>query len=612
MKKPLSQRFTFYKSIHWRIIVIYTLLILMAMQVISAYFMKSLETHYVNNFTKMIEQQASLFAYSIQGHFIERMDTTSEGTDEDNIHLMMDQIFSTPNIDVQVLDQNGIVIATSDQQGTLGQRNTQREVMRALSGTRDDDIRVNPNNGHRTRILTLPVKVADGVVGAVYVMASMEEVYQTVQDINKILVTGTTIALVLTAALGVTLARTITSPLKEMTRQATSMADGDFSRKVNIYGQDEIGQLAHAFNDLSHRLSKALNENEEERSKLASILFHMSDGVIATDHEGRIMLINPTALGMLEVKEEEVSGLYLSDILPLPEAFYQPQKFSHRPYIVEVGTKKEKKQLLQVNMSVLQKEGEPFQGVIVVLLDVTQQEKLERERKDFVANVSHELRTPLTTVKSYLEALEDGVIEDPELAPKFVQVTHTETDRMIRLVNDLLQLSKMDAQEQLGAGQAINVTQLLDEVIDRFSVALSQRRLSADLHLNQKILVEGDRDQMIQVFDNIISNAIKYSNPEGDIKVYAQDEGETVLLQVIDQGVGIPQEDIKHLFKRFYRVDKARSREMGGTGLGLSIAKDIIEVHGGEIWIDSELGQGTTVFIRLPVAHRHTQGRDLA
>jgi two-component system sensor histidine kinase VicK len=591
--------------IHWKFITIYILLILIAMQVIGAYFIKALESHYVNNFTRMLDQQASLFSYSIQNYLEEPVEPTEEEELEQykDINFLIDRIFSAPNVDIQVLDKNGIVVGTNtDKQAIIGQRNTQIEVKRALLGTRDETIRINPKNGHRMKILSLPIKVGEEVVGAIYLMASMEEMYQTIRDINNILATGTFIALALTAGLGIALAKTITSPIKEMTTQATAMADGDFSRQVKIYGKDEIGQLANAFNHLSDRLSKALSENAEEKNKLASILFYMSDGVVATDRRGRIILMNHTAETMLNRKEYEGVGLKLSEVLNVPqEVKNETLLLEDSRFLIEMKTE-EHTHILQVNVTPLKREGRSIQGVIAVLQDVTNQEKLERERKEFVANVSHELRTPLTTMKSYLEALEDGVLTDPELGPRFIQVTQNETERMIRLVNDLLQLSKMDTKKYPLKLQKTDLNHLIEDVAERFSVSLRQRGLHLQLELFERLpLIYVDSDQMIQVLDNVISNAIKHSLADGTIHIRTQRQNEEVLISIKDEGVGIPQADLKHIFKRFYRVDKARSRDMGGTGLGLSIAREMILGHQGTIRINSDTGEGTTVWIQLPM-----------
>ncbi|GAA0378270.1 cell wall metabolism sensor histidine kinase WalK [Bacillus horti] len=591
-----------FNSINWKFTMIYVLLILVAMQVFSAYFMNSLESHYVNNFTRMLDQQASLFAYSAQNYFDESQDEETGTLQREDMDVFIDRFFSTPLIDIQVLDQNGVVIgASTDRQRIIGQINTQLEVKRALAGTRDETIRINPENGHRTKIISLPITLGNQVVGAIYLMASMEDTYQTIQDINGILVTGTLIALVLTVSLGVTLAKTITSPIKDMTVQASSMADGDFSKKVKIYGQDEIGQLAQVFNEMSERLSKALHDNAQERNRIASILSHMSDGVVAIDHRGSIMLSNATAEALLGKTEEEMVGEPIADVLELPDQewlkIYEVQDYR---FLVDVAVN-EQPIILQVKSTQINWEG-GTQGAIIVLQDVTQQEKLEGERKEFVANVSHELRTPLTTMKSYLEALDDGVLQDKDLAPRFIHVVQNETERMIRLVNDLLQLSSMDTKKIPLKWKTTNMHLLIKDVVERFSIPFANRELEVKLDLADDLpLVLVDPDQMVQVMDNIMSNSIKYSNQGGVISVEASLKESDIEIVISDNGIGIPKPDLKHIFKRFYRVDKARSREMGGTGLGLAIAKEIIEAHDGSIRLDSVVGEGTKVFIRLPI-----------
>lgn len=570
------------------------------MQVIGAYFIKSLEAHYSNNFTRNLEQQASLLVYSIQNYLKEPSEREGEPTKD--IDVFIDQMISTPHIDIQVLDQNGVIISTSvDKQSLIGQKNTQIEVKRALQGTRDEAIRINPKNGHRMKILALPIKVDDDVIGVLFLMASMEEMYQTIREINQIWATGTFIALILTALIGVALSRTITSPIKEMTKQATAMADGNFSTQVKVYGQDEIGQLAQAFNYLSKQLSQALMENEEEKNKLASILANMSDGVIASNKDGKIILMNHCAERMLQRTEAEMLGTELKDLLFFSDEFQEAHWFERESnFLLELDLE-EHYMVVQVNITPLKKEKQ-YHGLIAVLQDVTKQEKLENDRKEFVANVSHELRTPLTTMKSYLEALEDGVLNDPELGPRFIKVTQNETERMIRLVNDLLQLSKMDRKMALYL-QETDLKRLIKDVTDRFSVQLKQQNLKLLLDIDDLPLIEVDRDQMIQILDNLISNAIKYSHDGKNIMISAfkDKEEEVIHLIIQDEGVGIPKADLAHIFKRFYRVDKARSRDMGGTGLGLSIAREMIIAHKGSIAIDSDYGQGTTVSIRLPI-----------
>src|SRR5690606_7996279 len=239
-------------------------------------------------------------------------------------------------------------------------------------------------------------------------------------------------------------------------------------------------------------------------------------------------------------------------------------------------------------------------GVIAVLHDITEQEKLEEERREFVSNVSHELRTPLTTMRSYLEALSDGAMKDDNLGPRFLGVTRNETERMIRLVNDLLQLSRMDSRNYQLNKNWVDFVKFLNHIIDRFEMTKERHVTFKREFPNKEIFVEVDEDKLTQVIDNIISNALKYSPEGGRITYRIKELDGKIEISISDQGIGIPKENLEKVFERFYRVDRARTRQLGGTGLGLAIAKEMIGAHGGDIWAESKEGKGTTILFTLP------------
>lgn len=594
------KRVGFFQTVQWKVVILYLLLILIAMQVIGAYFIRTAESYYVNNFTETLNTQANLLAMNIEKYL------EGDTVPREDVDNLIRNLFVLRNADVQLLDQNGIVLTTTEEnKSVIGQKNTRAEVNMALLGTRSESVQYNPETHQRVKVIAFPIKKGARILGALYLVASMEEMYQTMNQINKILATGTGIALLLTAVLGIVLARTITTPVKEITRQATAMANGDFNGSVRVYSEDEIGQLGQTFNLLTSRLRRAISQNEAEKEKLASILTHMSDGVIATDGDYNIMLINRPAQRLLGVDYEETIGRSLYEVLSIPEdqeegdTFFQPTA----PVIVDMNVEGEER-LIRFSFNMLTShEAEQKPGIIAVLQDVTEQEELERVRQEFVANVSHELRTPLTTLKSYLEALEEGAMHDPAIAGKFLQVLLSETDRMTRLVHDLLQLSRYDARQQLLDMRTIDVAQLLWDVRERFRIRIQQERIDLNLELPDKGLpfVCADRDAVIQVLDNLLSNAMKYSNENTTVTVRAAQEDDMVRIEVEDEGVGIRQRDLKRIFERFYRVDKARSRSMGGTGLGLSIARQIVLAHGGTIEMTSEWQKGTKVSFTLPI-----------
>lgn len=602
-------KWRFFKTVQWKVVMIYLLLILVAMQVIGAYFIRQVENYYFNNFTQTLNTQSNLLAVNLQRYLEldgEEQEQEARQSRTGDINYLINNLLALQDTDVQVIDRNGVVLTTTldEEKGIIGQKNTREEVNLALLGTRYEATQIDPQTGQRLRVLAIPIKSGIRTIGAIYMVASMEEMYETLRKINGILFTATVISLIMTGSLGILLARTITIPVKEITRQASAMAEGDFDRKVKVYSNDEIGQLAEAFNYLTKRLREALSQNEEEKQKLASILLNMSDGVIATDREGRVILINARAREMLLVKEEEALGTTIFDILQLS----QDQDdilplFKGSGSILLKASSAEDSRLLRATFRRLNRDERMSKGIIAVLQDVTEQEILEKQRKEFVANVSHELRTPLTTLKSYLEALDDGAIHEPEIAPRFIRVTLNETERMIRLVTDLLQLSRLDSKQAAMRKRVIVMNDLIKQALERFSVQFQQKDLQVHLVCEKpEILIVADADSIAQVLDNLLSNAVKYSFDHTPLFIHIRvlrDEGK-VAVEIKDQGMGIPKKDLQQIFERFYRVDKARSREMGGTGLGLSIAREIILAHEGDIFIDSELNQGTQVTFTLP------------
>ncbi|MGM8215805.1 cell wall metabolism sensor histidine kinase WalK [Bacillaceae bacterium W0354] len=598
----------FFKSIQIKIIIIYILLLLIAIQVIGAYFAQQLETRLLENYTESINDRVQLLNYNLEQAFAIERNEESTPLDSDIRSIIID--FDSEDFnEIQVIDTNSRVRGTNNRfnQSIVGKRTTDLRIQRALSGNREENVFYNQENGHRTLVISTPIYKHDDkseIVGSLYIESSLEGVYDQLNDINRIFANGTILAITVSALLGILVARTITRPIAEMRRQAMVMATGDFSKKVNVYGKDEIGQLATTFNDLNDQLQLAQATTEGERRKLSSVLANMTDGVIATDENGNIILMNGPAAELIKRDFDEVNGEPLLDVLGLNDHITDLLEVKDVNSIIIDFSEDDHQLLLKANFSVIQDETGEMSGFLTVISDVTEQEKIERERREFVANVSHELRTPLTTMRSYLEALTDGSWKDEEIAPKFLSVTQNETERMIRLVNDLLQLSKMDNKDFGIAKARVNYVDFVHHIVDRFEMNLNES-LSIKRELPKEPYdVWIDKDKLTQILDNIISNAIKYSPEGGTITVEVIKEKHKVLTRITDQGVGIPEDNLDKIFERFYRVDRARSRQLGGTGLGLAIAKELIEIHDGDIWATSKEGQGTTITFSLPLMRK--------
>ncbi|TKJ88931.1 cell wall metabolism sensor histidine kinase WalK [Paenibacillus sp. CFBP13512] len=602
----------FSRTIQARLIIIYVLLILIAMQLIGVYFVSAMKNSLTSNFTQDLQERAELLSVLAADKWSGSGEAGSNAIND--LKLMVDNLYNmsgTEIQEIQVLDISGRVVISSLESGTdlEGRRNTQTVVSRALQGISDNEEYIIDETGERKRVVAKPVISGGKTVGAVYIVASMKELYSTMKRINSIFLSGILIALALTAVLGVILAHTITQPIKEMTRRAKEVAEGNFDHQMTVYSDDEIGQLSEAFNYMTSRLRDALAQNEEEKDKLASILKNMSDGVVATDEQGRVILMNRVAGTMMNVSEEEIVGKELADLLYLPEnERTKLLQGTLRRTVLKLGEEHEgNSSIVRVTFSPIHRRKESITGIIAVLQDVTEQEKLEGARREFVANVSHELRTPLTTIKSYTEALEDGALEERALAERFIGVIQNETQRMIRLVTDLLHLSRLDSSEAMLRKQRTDVRELLEDTIDRFSVQMQQKDIKSATDLDADVgSVWIDRDHMDQVLDNLVSNSLKYTPDGGKVTLgaYGTEDG-MVAITVTDTGIGIPKQDLNRIFERFYRVDKARSRNMGGTGLGLSIAREMVFAHEGHISLESEFGQWTKVTVTLPL---HEEG----
>ena len=392
--------------------------------------------------------------------------------------------------------------------------------------------------------------------------------------------------------------------LKQVNQKIKDLIAGDYSRVLDMQGSSEITNITNNLNDLSEVIRLTQENLEQETKRLNSILSYMTDGVLATNRRGQITMINDMAKKQLGVVKEEALNKSILELLKIEDEYELRDLITQIPELMIDSQNANGEYLsLRVRFALIRRESGFISGLVAVLHDTTEQEKEERERRLFVSNVSHELRTPLTSVKSYLEALDEGALYDP-VAPDFIKVSLDETNRMMRMVIDLLHLSRIDnATTQLDV-ELINFTAFITFILNRFDKMRSQDEekkyeLVRDYPINS-VWIEIDTDKMTQVIDNILNNAIKYSPDGGKITVSMKTTDDQMILSIKDQGLGIPKQDLPKIFDRFYRVDRARSRAQGGTGLGLAIAKEIIKQHNGFIWAKSEYGKGSTFTIVLP------------
>ncbi|MDU5577778.1 MAG: cell wall metabolism sensor histidine kinase VicK [Streptococcus parasanguinis] len=394
--------------------------------------------------------------------------------------------------------------------------------------------------------------------------------------------------------------------LRQLNAKIKDLIAGDYSEVVDMQGSPELTDMTNSINDLSEVIRLTHENLEQETKRLTSILSYMTDGVLATNRRGQFIMVNEMAAKQLNVNPDEVLNTSILDLLSLGDDYDLRSLITEVPELTIDSQDENGEYLsLRVRFALIRRESGFISGLVAVLHDTTEQDKEERERRLFVSNVSHELRTPLTSVKSYLEALDDGALSEP-VAPDFVKVSLNETNRMMRMVTDLLSLSRIDNETSQLDIELTNFTAFITFILNRFDKIKSQSQEDTKKYELIReypitpIWVEIDTDKMTQVIDNILNNAIKYSPDGGKIKVGMKTTDAQLIISISDEGLGIPKKDLPRIFDRFYRVDKARSRAQGGTGLGLAIAKEIIKQHKGFIWAKSEYGKGSTFTIVLP------------
>lgn len=600
----MRERVRFFQSVNFKIALTFILILLISIEIIGAYFIRGLEKSIVDNFTKGMDTQVAALANTLSSE-LDR-DQADDETIQANIQRLLDNSSTSEMIEMRVVDEKGIVLATTDVSGksAIGKKNDYQE----LDDFTIKSMKVADKDTHsRVLINVHPIQsmTGDTVLGALYVKSDIEDQYQQIKNIAVIFVTASLLAVGISMVVAILIAHSITQPIGEMREQALRIARGDYSRKVTVHGKDELGQLALTFNQLAEQIEETQDAMESERNRLNSVLSHMSDGVVATDRRGKVITINDMALSLLGISKEAAVGQNILNLLDI-EKDYTLRKIleSTEELLIErnesnYGDNK----IIRVEFSMIRRESGFISGLVAVLHDVTEQEQNERDRREFVSNVSHELRTPLTSMRSYIETLSEGAWQDQEIAPRFLKITLDETDRMIRMINDLLDLSRMDNGNLKLNIEMVNFNELVNFVLDRFDVIIanSEKKYRIVREFTQRpLFVEVDTDRMIQVIDNIMNNAIKYSPDGGKITVRLMETHNNVILSITDQGLGIPKKDISRIFERFYRVDKARARKQGGTGLGLAISKEVIKALGGTIWATSIENYGSTFYISLP------------
>ena len=581
-----------FKSIQYKMIFIFVLLTLSIITVIGSFTITNIISFYNNEFSVKMQKvfEADLL-YQLQK--IAEVDTDHSGIN-DAVRTHIGPLGIDTYRFYCILDgRTGNVLATSDE---LKGKNVDKtdNVILAMSGKTGNTLSTNSS----FMDYAVPINVGGECKYIVYVRDTKVEIQSVIKSVVIILLQSIFIAVITAIIIGLLLSRTITTPIIRLTKKAEKLAEGEFDSMEETKADDEIGKLTNTFHSMAQALNETIIEVNSEKTKIETLLLNMTDGILAFNLDGNIIHMNPegekltgcnqdsdfnTLFKTLDADITMGDMLYIKHDKPIERQIFYNDKYV---------------KLTFAPMSIENK----IAGVLVVLHDITKQEKLELSRREFVADVSHELRTPLATVKSYAETLIDGGVDDRELQNKFLSVIVKETDRMTRIVKDLLTLSRLDESDNVPKTlETIDVKQFLIGIIERMYINAQKKNQTVTYSIAKDIPdVTIESDKLEQVIINILSNAIKYTPEGGHIKVVSGALYSEIFVKIIDDGIGIPKENLKRIFDRFYRVDKARSRDTGGTGLGLAIAKQMIENMGGTIKINSEYQKGTEVIISIP------------
>lgn len=590
-----------FKSIRWRFILIYFLLVFLAMSIVGIYIVNQLEDIQLNMNIKNMEARIRSIIASYE--------SLNSGSWDDNIEEIKKSINSVQvgyneNIYVILNDDNMTIIAGSVEEsiGVSAFNNNKIDnyiLTKSMDGashhTAPLDRFEDTENQRFFYHMSFPVQTDGNISGYIYLINNIDYIYDTVDESKQIMTQATIIALTVTIFLGLILSTSITGPIKELTVKAKQMSLGDFDQKVNVKSDDEIGQLGNMFNYLIEQLKRSISNLQQEKSKMETTLTYMEDGVLTVDSSGSIIHANPVAENILTLKKNEKFDDAIIRLKNSISMEYIKSKGYHGTDLVEKNG-----ETYNLDYAPFMNSRNEIGGVILVFKNITEQHRIDKLQKEFVANVSHELKTPITTIKSYTETLLDGALEEKQIAEEFLNVINSESDRMSRLVSDLLRLSRMDYEQTNWNKEKINLNDMVNLIVKKLQIQIKNKNINMHLKISDGLSIMFDRDGFEQILLNIAGNAVKYTQDGGNVWIDANKSNNNIVVKIKDDGQGIPKEDQARIFERFYRVDKARARGLGGTGLGLSIAKQIAEAHNSSITVNSEIDEGTEMIITIP------------
>ncbi|MEK4251974.1 two-component system histidine kinase PnpS [Paenibacillus sp. FSL W7-1287] len=565
--------------------------------------LKTFKENHINVLEDTLEREMRLIAAQMEW---------ISGSDE----LLID--FYTPHVQqlkelmetrVTLIKGDGTVIADSDYNPRdMDNHGHREEIIGAIENGIGKSTR--SSDTLQQSMLYVAIPVTNTVSNENYVLRlaiSLQEVEQSISSLTVVLVAGLIILFVVAALISYRIALGLTRPLEKITQVAKRIKNMDYRARVDVQKNDEIGELGHAINAMAESLQIQMTRIRQNENHLQSVLSNMINGIVMMDASGSILIMNERAEQILGISAAKLIGRHYREM---------KQQFELSQLIIEGFETKShiheeitfyypEERLLELNIvPIYQGSSSDLGGVLLVLQDVSAIRRLERMRSEFVANVSHELKTPIAAVKGFAETLLGGAVKDEETTKAFLGIIYDESERLNRLIGDILELSKIESRRAPLILSPVDIKQFMTNTIAILEVSADQKQIEVNLTSPEELYMEGDEDRLRQIFVNLLSNAISYTPEGGKIFVnISLTEQEKVQITIKDTGIGIPEKDLPRIFERFYRVDKARSRGSGGTGLGLSIVKHLVEMHKGTITVESAVGEGTTFTLELPLMH---------
>lgn len=580
-----------FRSIQWRITISFILVVIVTMVILGVYLVNSTRNSQLDNLRSQLENEARLTAEACLPVFL------VQGGDLDTLAKKLGNEIDAR---VTIIALNGTVLGDSHEDpATMENHATRPEVIDALASGLGENTRYSTTLGEQMMYVAVPVTNQTTIMGVARVALPLLAVANSVHQVTLIIILAIVVTAVLVVVAAVLIGRATTRPLREITKASKRIASGELGQKIPVRTRDEIGQLAQAFNEMSSNLDKLVGDISTERTKLQTVLANMADGVIMTDVEGKIVLANQATERLFNFRKEDVINKPLIEVVHDHEAD-EILKLCLRTSRTQTGqfeSATSKRFLRAIAIPIV--EGK-LTGALLLFQDLTELRNLQTMRRELVGNISHELRTPIAGIKAMVETLREGAIDDKEAAIDFLTRIDSEVDHLTQMVSELTELSRIETGHAELRMSPVNLNVLVEEVVTQLNT-LAQRQqvnITADL-TNDLPTTEADNDRIKQTLTNLVHNAIKFNHPGGRVTVSTKVDGESVIVSVFDTGIGISEEDLPHVFERFYKADKARPR--GGSGLGLAIAKHVVQAHGGSIWAQSEEGKGSTFSFSLPI-----------